>query len=52
MGQASNSGHHALQNYTFGLMLLEMQNKKRLMLARMEQEDTQRRERRRGQGKL
>ncbi|KAL8948191.1 MAG: hypothetical protein Q9222_005597 [Ikaeria aurantiellina] len=36
---AANSGNHALQDYQMQLMLLEQQNKKRLLMARQEQED-------------
>ncbi|KAL9589281.1 MAG: hypothetical protein Q9203_001935 [Teloschistes exilis] len=35
---ASNGGNHALQDYQMQLMLLEQQNKKRLLMARQEQE--------------
>lgn len=35
---ASASGNHALQDYQMQLMLLEQQNKKRLLMARQEQE--------------
>ena len=34
---AQNSGNHALQDYQMQLMLLEQQNKKRLLMARAEQ---------------
>ncbi|KAL8692258.1 MAG: hypothetical protein Q9218_002674 [Villophora microphyllina] len=34
----SNGGNHALQDYQMQLMLLEQQNKKRLLMARQEQE--------------
>jgi hypothetical protein len=38
-GQAGNSnGNHALQDYQMQLMLLEQQNKKRLLMARQEQD--------------
>lgn len=37
-GQAAQSGNHALQDYQMQLMLLEQQNKKRLMMARQEQD--------------
>jgi hypothetical protein len=37
-GQASGSSNHALQDYQMQLMLLEQQNKKRLMMARQEQD--------------
>ena len=33
------SGNHALQDYQMQLMLLEQQNKKRLMMARQEQHE-------------
>lgn len=36
-----SSGNHALQDYQMQLMLLEQQNKKRLMMARQEQHDNQ-----------
>ena len=36
---AANSGNHALQDYQMQLMLLEQQNKKRLMMARQEQDN-------------
>lgn len=35
---AANSGNHALQDYQMQLMLLEQQNKKRLLMARQEQD--------------
>lgn len=35
---ANNNGNHALQDYQMQLMLLEQQNKKRLLMARQEQE--------------
>ncbi|KAI4208241.1 MAG: hypothetical protein LQ346_000121 [Caloplaca aetnensis] len=35
---AQNGGNHALQDYQMQLMLLEQQNKKRLLMARQEQE--------------
>ncbi|KAL8803285.1 MAG: hypothetical protein Q9182_003243 [Xanthomendoza sp. 2 TL-2023] len=35
---AANNGNHALQDYQMQLMLLEQQNKKRLLMARQEQE--------------
>ena len=35
----ANSGNHALQDYQMQLMLLEQQNKKRLMMARQEQDN-------------
>ena len=40
-GQPTNgtSGNHALQDYQMQLMLLEQQNKKRLLMARQEQDD-------------
>jgi hypothetical protein len=38
-GQAAQSGNHALQDYQMQLMLLEQQNKKRLMMARQEQDN-------------
>lgn len=39
-GQAGNSnGNHALQDYQMQLMLLEQQNKKRLLMARQEQDN-------------
>lgn len=37
--QAAGSGNHALQDYQMQLMLLEQQNKKRLMMARQEQDN-------------
>jgi hypothetical protein len=37
-GQPGGSGNHALQDYQMQLMLLEQQNKKRLMMARQEQD--------------
>ncbi len=37
-GQAAAGSNHALQDYQMQLMLLEQQNKKRLMMARQEQE--------------
>jgi hypothetical protein len=37
-GQAAGGSNHALQDYQMQLMLLEQQNKKRLMMARQEQE--------------
>ncbi|KAK4142710.1 uncharacterized protein C8A04DRAFT_13039 [Dichotomopilus funicola] len=37
-GQAAASSNHALQDYQMQLMLLEQQNKKRLMMARQEQD--------------
>ncbi|RMZ81135.1 hypothetical protein DV738_g2456, partial [Chaetothyriales sp. CBS 135597] len=36
---ANNNGNHALQDYQMQLMLLEQQNKKRLMMARQEQDN-------------
>ena len=36
---APNGGNHALQDYQMQLMLLEQQNKKRLLMARQEQSD-------------
>ncbi|SMQ49819.1 unnamed protein product [Zymoseptoria tritici ST99CH_1A5] len=36
--QGANNGNHALQDYQMQLMLLEQQNKKRLLMARQEQE--------------
>ncbi|KAF4629675.1 hypothetical protein G7Y89_g8470 [Cudoniella acicularis] len=36
--QANGTGNHALQDYQMQLMLLEQQNKKRLMMARQEQD--------------
>jgi len=36
---AGQSGNHALQDYQMQLMLLEQQNKKRLMMARQEQDN-------------
>ena len=36
---ANNSGNHALQDYQMQLMLLEQQNKKRLLMARQEQDN-------------
>lgn len=41
---ASAGGNHALQDYQMQLMLLEQQNKKRLLMARQEQECTTRSE--------
>ncbi|CAD6499575.1 BgTH12-03686 [Blumeria graminis f. sp. triticale] len=38
-GQPVNGGNHALQDYQMQLMLLEQQNKKRLMMARQEQDN-------------
>lgn len=38
-GAGPQSGNHALQDYQMQLMLLEQQNKKRLMMARQEQHD-------------
>ncbi|RDW81956.1 hypothetical protein BP6252_03068 [Coleophoma cylindrospora] len=37
-GAQQNGGNHALQDYQMQLMLLEQQNKKRLMMARQEQD--------------
>ena len=37
-GQPGGGGNHALQDYQMQLMLLEQQNKKRLMMARQEQD--------------
>jgi len=37
-GQAGANGNHALQDYQMQLMLLEQQNKKRLLMARQEQD--------------
>jgi hypothetical protein len=37
-GQAQGGSNHALQDYQMQLMLLEQQNKKRLMMARQEQD--------------
>jgi hypothetical protein len=37
-GQAATGSNHALQDYQMQLMLLEQQNKKRLMMARQEQD--------------
>ncbi len=37
-GQPNGGGNHALQDYQMQLMLLEQQNKKRLMMARQEQD--------------
>ncbi|KAF7874295.1 hypothetical protein EAF04_002967 [Stromatinia cepivora] len=37
-GQPGGQGNHALQDYQMQLMLLEQQNKKRLMMARQEQD--------------
>jgi hypothetical protein len=37
-GQGAGTGNHALQDYQMQLMLLEQQNKKRLMMARQEQD--------------
>ncbi|KAI9817241.1 MAG: hypothetical protein M1827_001354 [Pycnora praestabilis] len=39
---AGGQGNHALQDYQLQLMLLEQQNKKRLMMARQEQDSAQR----------
>jgi hypothetical protein len=39
-GQATANSNHALQDYQMQLMLLEQQNKKRLMMARQEQDMT------------
>ncbi|KAK3942936.1 transcriptional regulator of filamentous growth FLO8 [Diplogelasinospora grovesii] len=39
-GQAAGGSNHALQDYQMQLMLLEQQNKKRLMMARQEQDMT------------
>jgi hypothetical protein len=36
----TQTGNHALQDYQMQLMLLEQQNKKRLLLARQEQDHT------------
>lgn len=38
-GQSNQTGNHALQDYQMQLMLLEQQNKKRLMMARQEQDN-------------
>ncbi|PQE27770.1 hypothetical protein CJF31_00009998 [Rutstroemia sp. NJR-2017a BVV2] len=38
VGTASGSRNHALEDYEMQLMLLEQQNKKRLMMARLEQD--------------
>jgi hypothetical protein len=40
-GQGNNGGNHALQDYQMQLMLLEQQNKKRLLMARQEQDSMQ-----------
>lgn len=40
-GVSANGGNHALQDYQLQLMLLEQQNKKRLMMARAEQDSIQ-----------
>lgn len=37
--EATNNGNHALQDYQMQLMLLEQQNKKRLLMARQEQDN-------------
>merc|ERR1712000_420534 len=37
--QAAGGSNHALQDYQMQLMLLEQQNKKRLMMARQEQDN-------------
>lgn len=37
-GQQAQTGNHALQDYQMQLMLLEQQNKKRLLMARQEQD--------------
>ena len=37
-GQGGTNGNHALQDYQMQLMLLEQQNKKRLLMARQEQD--------------
>ena len=39
MGANGQNGNHALQDYQMQLMLLEQQNKKRLMMARQEQDN-------------
>jgi hypothetical protein len=39
-GQPNSGGNHSLQDYQMQLMLLEQQNKKRLMMARQEQGNT------------
>ena len=39
MSQNGQNGNHALQDYQMQLMLLEQQNKKRLMMARQEQDN-------------
>ncbi|KAF8474300.1 hypothetical protein BDZ91DRAFT_355188 [Kalaharituber pfeilii] len=41
ISQAPGTGNHALQDYQMQLMLLEQQNKKRLLMARQEQEGLQ-----------
>lgn len=41
IGQGPGSGNHALQDYQMQLMLLEQQNKKRLLMARQEQDSLQ-----------
>ena len=41
-GPGATGGNHALQDYQMQLMLLEQQNKKRLMMARQEQDNIQR----------
>ncbi|MCJ1323222.1 hypothetical protein MMC15_008576 [Xylographa vitiligo] len=38
-GQPTGAGNHALQDYQMQLMLLEQQNKKRLLMARQEQDN-------------
>ena len=42
MGPNGQGGNHALQDYQMQLMLLEQQNKKRLMMARQEQDNMSR----------
>lgn len=41
IGQGPGTGNHALQDYQMQLMLLEQQNKKRLLMARQEQDSLQ-----------
>lgn len=41
IGQGPGTGNHALQDYQMQLMLLEQQNKKRLLIARQEQDNLQ-----------
>jgi len=41
IGQGQGTGNHALQDYQMQLMILEQQNKKRLLIARQEQDSLQ-----------